>query len=370
MRLLDFINEYDNWEDLLSKPPYNISIKTDGEYKLLKYNQIESDFDYEVVQEARGCIVKQDFDGEWIYVCRPFKKFFNYGEPWAAHIEWYYIFITEKIDGSLMKMWFDNGKWHLSTNGTIDAFKAPINELSYTFGEMFEHILKIDISSFAKQCDLNPNFTYLFEMVSPETRIVIPYDYKIYYLTRFENSNGAEVPLLAQKKLKLGQFVEFPQTYRFNSLEEVIAEAEKMDSLHEGFVVSDFYSNRIKVKSPEYLKAAHLFIKGNVRKADILKMLKEGTVDDFEGYFPQYHNLIKDVTFDVNNFIIQALMDWNTYCWIPTRKEFALKVKDLPTSDILFKKYSNPYFNIEHYIWNELNVNKLAHLLGYDKENK
>ena len=174
MKLLDFINAYDNWEDLLSKPPYNISIKTDGKYKLLKYNQIESDFDYETVQEARGCIITQDFDGEWIYVCRPFKKFFNYGERWAAHIDWSYTLITEKIDGSLMKMWFHNGKWHLSTSGTIDAFKAPVNESKHTFGELFEFILCRDIQSFAEEVNLDPNFTYLFEMVAPEARIVIP----------------------------------------------------------------------------------------------------------------------------------------------------------------------------------------------------
>lgn len=368
MHLLEFINYYENWEEILSKPPYNISIKTDGDYKLLKYNQIESDFDYQVVQECRGCILKRDFDGEWIYVCRPFNKFFNYGEPWAAPIDWRKVSVTEKIDGSLMKIWYDNNKWHLSTNGTIDAFKAYINEGDKTFGELFESILEEKVEVFAEECGLWKDCTYLFEMVSPENRIVIPYDYGIYYLTCYDNEARKEWPPIYSQFMRLRQYVSFPKTFQFNSLEEVVKCAEGLDSMHEGFVVRDFHGNRIKVKSPEYLRAAHLFVKGHIGKADILKMLKDGTIDDFEGYFPQYHELIKDVTFEVNNFILQVLSNWNMYCWAETRKDFALKVKNLPESDILFKKYSNPYFNIERYIWHELDTNKLIHLLGYDKE--
>lgn len=367
MHLIDYINSYKNWEERLTQPPYNLEVKTEGEYKLLKYKMIESDFDYTEVQEARGCIVAQDFDGEWIYVCRPFKKFFNYGERWAAHIEWSYTFITEKIDGSLMKMWFHNGRWHLSTNGTIDAFKAPINESKYTFGQIFEYILEIDISSFAEECDLNPNFTYLFEMVSPETRVVIPYDYKIYYLTRFENSNGAEVLLLAQKKLKLGQFVEFPQTYNFNSLEEVIAEAEKLDSLHEGFVVTDAYSNRVKVKSPEYLRAARLFAKGHIGKIDVLEMLLNNSVDDFLGYFPEYLQMVLGVQYDVMELCNKLVACWDLYGDLPSRKEFALKVKNLAGAPLLFMKYTNPKLNFYTYVW-DMDYKKLARILGYKEE--
>lgn len=749
MHLIDYINSYEDWEERLARPPYNLEVKTKGEYKLLKYKMSESNFDYTEVQEARGCIVTQNFDGEWIYVCRPFKKFFNYGERWAAHIDWSYTFITEKIDGcftgsdrvllangtsreikhivnnkekvevltynfdtgrlepkkvcgwkksdkpssieewrtislrkvkttlngklsqhciitptynhlfyrkgennkieeveakylkegdilftskydltaiekqvclgtllgdgscnsyqedsisreksirfshsrkqkdyvnfkaslleklggkvkdilvkgsfnpektiystnvhsgitsvydicytkyhkyvtkewldslnwlgfaiwymddgcldkaqknnslslhtegfsieenelihnyyedkgfhnyirddkkghffihfsteaseliwqnirmyipecmqyklparhqnyyipiidneerhlqlvegyiehieeglkahnpykakavyrydievednhnyfcqgvlvhnSLMKMWFHSGRWHLSTNGTIDAFNAPINESKYTFGQIFEYILGTDISSFAEECDLNPNFTYLFEMVSPETRVVIPYNYKIYYLTRFKNSNGAEVLevlLLTQQKLKLSQFVDFPQVYNFDSLEEVIAEAEKLDSLHEGFVITDAYSNRVKVKSPEYLRAAHLFAKGYIGKIDMLEMLLNNSVDDFLGYFPEYLQMVLEVRYDIMGLCNKLNACWDLYGGLLSRKEFALKVKNLAGAPLLFMKYTDPKLNFYTYIWT-MDYKKLARILGYKEE--
>ena len=42
--ILKFINENDNWEHLLSNEPYNLMIKHDGPYVLVKYNHIQMDF--------------------------------------------------------------------------------------------------------------------------------------------------------------------------------------------------------------------------------------------------------------------------------------------------------------------------------------
>ena len=40
LELEKFIQSHANWRELLQQPPYNITIKDDGEYTLLKYNQI------------------------------------------------------------------------------------------------------------------------------------------------------------------------------------------------------------------------------------------------------------------------------------------------------------------------------------------
>ena len=79
---------------------------------------MNSDFRLREVQEASGSIFKF-VDGRAQYVCRPFDKFFNVGEVNAADIDWSTAQVREKVDGSLMKIWFDNGDWHLSTNGTL-----------------------------------------------------------------------------------------------------------------------------------------------------------------------------------------------------------------------------------------------------------
>lgn len=116
--------------------PYNLKISFDGEYVLMKYDMKTADFSSPIVREARGIIFKV---GEWEYpVCHPFDKFFNYGETFSENVDWNSAVVSEKIDGSLMKLWFDENGWHLSTNGSINAYKTTFNDRGNTFGELFE----------------------------------------------------------------------------------------------------------------------------------------------------------------------------------------------------------------------------------------
>lgn len=76
-----------------------------------------------------------------------------------------------------MKLWFDDNRWHLSTNGSIDAYKTTFNDRDNTFGELFETALlynEITLTELTR--DLDTNYTYMFELVSPLSRIVIPYE--------------------------------------------------------------------------------------------------------------------------------------------------------------------------------------------------
>lgn len=182
LKLLDFIREHENWEELLINSPYNLRIIRKDDYILLKYKQTESDFSLDIVKECRGIILRES---DYRVVCFPFVKFFNANEPNAATIDWKSARVQEKIDGSLIKIWCDdkNGvsEWHVSTNGNIDAFSSPIdNDISpYTnYGSLF-------MSVFGRQNfnKLNKNYTYIFELVSPYTKIVTYYPYTdIYHL--------------------------------------------------------------------------------------------------------------------------------------------------------------------------------------------
>ena len=121
MQLLKFIKENNNWEYILSQNPYCLKIKRDDGYIILSYNQIESDFYNPIVRECRGIILEEK---TLIPVCVPFYKFGNYGEGYVPNIDWSSARTQEKVDGSLIKVWYHNGKWRVSTNGTIDAINA------------------------------------------------------------------------------------------------------------------------------------------------------------------------------------------------------------------------------------------------------
>lgn len=107
LQLLNFIKQNkENWKEVLQQPPYSLIVKEDDDYILLKYNQLESDLSNLIVQECRGIILRKS---DLKVVCFPFKKFFNYHEPNAANIDWDGARVLDKIDGSLIKLWFDNG---------------------------------------------------------------------------------------------------------------------------------------------------------------------------------------------------------------------------------------------------------------------
>ena len=109
-----FCKGHIDWQELLTQEPYCLKIKEDGPYTMFSYDQIRSDFNIKLVREARGIIFRT---GEWKQpVCWAFNKFGNYGESYAPEIDWETAFVTEKVDGSLMKVWWD-GNWHISTNG-------------------------------------------------------------------------------------------------------------------------------------------------------------------------------------------------------------------------------------------------------------
>jgi hypothetical protein len=65
---------------------------------LLNYSQINSPMNEPIVQECRGLIL--DEADNWRVVCRPYDKFFNYGEPNAVEVDWGTASVYEKLDGS------------------------------------------------------------------------------------------------------------------------------------------------------------------------------------------------------------------------------------------------------------------------------
>ena len=52
--------------------------------------------------------------GSWNVVAMPFKKFFNYGEKDADRIDWGSAKVYEKLDGSLLTLYFHSGEWHVA----------------------------------------------------------------------------------------------------------------------------------------------------------------------------------------------------------------------------------------------------------------
>lgn len=346
LKLLKFIKEHNNWEELLTKDPYNLKISRDNGYIMFKYNQLSSDFSIPEVKEARGIIFRES---DWKCVCHAFDKFMNAEEPNSDldKIDWNTASVQEKIDGSLIKVWYDNG-WNISTNGVIDAFKAPLeceDKNLDSYGKLFiECLHKMGIDEhefFGSLCDLG---TYIFEMVSPYNRVVIDYnEFKLYLLGIRDNLSGQEffVDRINMHGVDgvletLWDMFPTPKRYKLTSYEDVVKAANELnpnnDILNEGFVVCDDNFNRVKVKSFVYVKAHRLGNGGVVSDLKLIDLVLQGEEDEFLAYVPSCTERVNKIKTNMLlfrlkiKFIIKELKP-ETY---NSRKEYAEVVKTYP----------------------------------------
>lgn len=363
-----FCAEHDNWEELLIGEPYNIKISEDGPYIMFKYNQLSSDFNNSMVREARGIIFR---NGQWDYpVCWAFNKFGNYGESYVPEINWDTAFVSEKVDGSLIKVWWD-GEWKISTNGTIDAFKAEMNDVKvYSFGEYFVqtiHKYYNSINDFT--CSLNTDYTYMFELVGPYNRVVVPYyDPAIYFIGARNKYTGEEFNCssISAGALGMGKF-KLPKQYPLTSIAECIKLTEAFSWEEEGFVVCDAEFNRLKIKSPAYVMAHFARNNNVITRKHLIHIIITNEINEFLCYASDYEDELIKTQNLMRSFCkvgdqiaksCQRLYD------IPKR-DYANWVQTLPKiyQDLAFRNYNNVMSTKDYTAnWNE---NKWDEYLDY-----
>jgi len=267
--ICNFIETYpDDWEARLKKD-YGLKIKKEESYAIFNYN-IDCDFYNPIVQEARGIII--DYVEKEV-VCWPFRKFGNHNEGYADKIDWQSARVLEKVDGSIVKLWFDkkNNLWQFSTNGVIRAENANVDGnvlLKYA-----EVIKKADNLKDIQFDSLDKNSTYIFELVSPDARVIINYgSTSLYHLGTRNNLTGLE------SETDIG--IKKPKSYPLNNLSDCITAANALNKDSgetevdkEGFVVVDKNWNRVKIKSPDYIMLHHVSMLKTIGKKECLSML-------------------------------------------------------------------------------------------------
>lgn len=310
-RLCCFISEHEDWRDIL-KDEYKIKVKEEYPFAIFNYG-IDCDFSNPIVQEARGIII--DIDNLEV-VCWPFRKFGNYNESYADEIDWNTARVQDKIDGSIIKMWWNErkGQWQFSTNSTIDANNALANQM--TQESFMDIIRKADNYNIlmARKAIFKNNYTHIFELVSPETQVVVKYkEPHLYHIGARDNISGVE-----EKNFRVG--IECPKEYPLRSLDDclkAVNELNKSDDgqVHgvkkEGFVVVDGKWNRIKIKSPDYLMLHRMSSNANFSKERIIGMIRDRTVSvqdicedfpNFAHYFKFYDFKIAELEYQVKVF--------------------------------------------------------------------
>jgi hypothetical protein len=306
---------------------HGIVAKDKGDYWVLNYNQMDKN-PYNVL--TRGLVIHKS--GR-IASC-PFFRFFNFGETLAAKVDFTNADIMEKLDGSLVGIFFPEGDianpvWHF--RNLISAHKKDRDFAIKGFDEKESRLLLMAVKPYLKGLNFEglQDYTLIFEFISeanPVITIYEPYQYGLYLigarnLTTLQEKSENELDELA---FTIG--VRRPRRWSASSYEEIVAMMSNFPKDYEGFVVRDRTTgDRNKIKSEDYLKRHHLLTRLNYK--NLIPLYFEGERGEIEAYHSRAKDVFDKIEAAYEAFVEKALtvlLDWQNKN--VSRKEVALGI--------------------------------------------
>lgn len=303
--------------------PYNGKIS-------LAYDQLSARNNDPLACQCRGLILRElTLD----VVAYPFDRFFNEGQDEAAEIDWSTARFEEKLDGTLLIVYWDDvaNRWMCGTRNMCEA-QGNINGAG-TFAELADvaaleaGVGATDLNSLLEGIALNRRNTYMMELTGPHNTIVC--QYRALGLTLLGARSLDTFEELDPTLFEVNMGLPTVATWSFSSLAELTEVIRTWDPRdHEGVVIKDARFNRIKVKSPAYVAAAHASESlGNSWRA-VCDAILTGIADDLIGIVPplveERINRLRPVVAEV---ISKTEADYAEICGEDNMKSFAEMAK-------------------------------------------
>jgi RNA ligase len=273
----------------------------------------------DITLQTRGLVT----DDKGNIVARPFKKFFNDSEKKHTPTPEFYVY--EKMDGSLGILFHYKGEWVMATRGSFTSDQAV---------KGFEMLQKYEYQK------LHKDYTYLFEIIYDDNRIVVKYPYEdLVLLGMINTETGYEVDLYGEGndvRLKnLMSNLGFKIVRKYDGINDYSILKGMIKDDEEGFVVKFSNGDRMKVKGEEYMKLHKLITSVSTTAIwemlsegrDVLELLKE-VPDEFYNKIKMYVRDLKYTYFSLSEYAGKT-HDGFRYGKFgdkdpePTKKEFA-----------------------------------------------
>ena len=255
--------------------------------------------------------------------------------------------VFEKLDGSLGILFNYRGEWLLATKGSFTSDQAL---------KGMEMLRKYEYER------LDPGYTYLFEIIYDENRIVCQYEYEdLVLLSVIDNEDGSEVPihhgetLISANRIRnLCNNLGFRLVQKYDGVNDYKELKSLIANDREGYVIRFKSGFRMKIKGEEYMRL-HRILTG-FSNVDIWEYLKDGkdfnefldrVPDEFDSWVREtvrdlvvrYENIERDY-----KSIFGEIFDPNG-----SKREFAEKAKPYRHSSLLFSMHDGKDYS--KYIW-------------------
>jgi RNA ligase len=327
------------------------------ELTILNYTE-KAQFDQvwnEVTSQCRGLVIDKNFN----VLARPFDKFQNYAESDNSFLD-FPVKVTDKMDGSLGIIFCANPQqyqdywrnpfhttfvpaiyhepwkpeWTLITRGSYDSEQAAKGR-----DMLAKHLQNLD-----------PQWTYLVEIIYPENRIVVNYgDMKDLVWLGARHKETGLVRLSPSPHEWYGSQT---KTFDYKTLREALECPPRANA--EGYVVYfPTLDYRIKLKQDDYV-ALHKIVTGlterrvweNMKEGKTLGDLLEIVPDEWHTWLIETYNAIESAfgytklrIYNDYETILEDLEREYGSLW--TRKDFALKAINYQNSGLIFACYDD-----------------------------
>jgi RNA ligase len=303
-----------------------------------------------VTLQCRGLVT----DNEGNVVARPFKKFFNMEEN--RHVATSEFDVYEKMDGSLGILFNYKGEWILATRGSFTSDQSIKGT---------ELLKKYDYEK------LHPDYTYLFEIIYPENRIVCQYDFEdLVLLGMIHTETGIEVDFHEgnENDIRFKNLLNnlgFNLVRKYDGITDYTYLKKMIADAREGFVIRFSNGDRMKVKGDEYLRLHKIMT--NISTTSVWEILSTGddmgkilenVPDEFYKKIKEYERELKYAHYQISEHCgkMHDYFRFGKYGDIdpePTKKEFAefvMKNTKPKLRAVMFSMWDGKDY--DHVIWN------------------
>ncbi len=389
---------------------YDLNILNDYIEKGLVIKQVHPTLPLSIYNYSRTCQYGRLWDGitlncrglvldnEGNVIAKPFPKFFNYEEHTAEEIPNELFDVYEKMDGSLgicfyyereltyverYKLWFNGnyetgmeyceeivpnfddpyfhptpttkGEWHIATRGSFVSEQAVKGK---------ELLGKYNFHK------LHTGYTYLFEIIYKENRIVCDYDFEdVVLLGVINTKTGIEVNLHSDTEdVRIQNIVKnigLNVVTRYNTFGEGFDELKReISNSKEGYVIRFRNGMRMKIKGDEYVRLHRILT--NFSTTDIWELLRTGgNLDEFLDRVPdEFDNWVRltmlELQSQFESIKFRSVTDFEYYKIQSNgdKKEFALLIKNNDYRSILFamwdgKSYDDTIWKMIKPVWSK-----------------
>lgn len=226
---------------------------------------------------CRGLVL----DDQYRPIARPLTKFFNLQE-FPESLPNGIPSIYEKLDGSLILLFFYAETWHVASRGSFTSEQAiKASEL---------------LPNYPEHQDLDQTYTYILEIIYPNNRIVLDYgnSERLVMLAAINTQTGIELDL------DCIAWSDRAKSYPATEVPEWIASLNESElENQEGFILKWPNGFRIKYKLAEYVRLHRVLTR--IQAKDIWECLseKQDLAPFLEAVPDEFYQWVKTVTQDL-----------------------------------------------------------------------